>query len=144
MGIKRKMGKIKRKKNLISVFVIVSLAALILVQVVLAADYYRLPNGLVLDITEHTVCKTVENNSGKDIFIPTKTSTEWSEFRTHYPTGVVLTVCVVVECTSIKSCWFLYPGCEPLDMNCFGGNCCYMGGSPIPPGCPPRLCPEYN
>lgn len=49
-----------------------------------AATSYRVGKlGVSLAVTEHGTCKVVKNNNGSDIFIPTKTSNEWSLFRTN-------------------------------------------------------------
>lgn len=55
-----------------------------------AADYYAVPYGTHLRITEHAVCKSVFNNSpsGNGLFVPTKTSGEWLAFLGNLPTGV--------------------------------------------------------
>ena len=100
------------------------LIIIFLALLILADDYYRLDNEFVLEITEHFVCKEIENNCGEDIFIPTKTSLEWLEFRTHAPAGVGVDDCAPPsECTDFRQCGILYPDCGEL-MGCEGGNCC--------------------
>jgi len=59
-----------------------------------AAEYYRVNVGATVKIDEHSVCKMVTNNGSSAIFVPTKTSGEWSEFRLHYPSGISLSNCV--------------------------------------------------
>ena len=130
---------------IIVAILIIFLAKLILAINTVATGFRVIAGGAIMEIDAQTFCRNVDNNRAEDIFVPTKTANEWTEFRTNYPAGVVVTDdCAVVECTSAKSCWLLYPSCEPLDLNCFANYCCYMGGSYPPPGCPPRLCPEYN
>ncbi|MGE3975809.1 MAG: hypothetical protein AB7F59_14895 [Bdellovibrionales bacterium] len=60
-----------------------------------AADSYQVNHTATSTITEHGVCKRVTNNhaSAKAIFVPTKTATEWSTFRTNVPPGVTLSDC---------------------------------------------------
>jgi hypothetical protein len=58
-----------------------------------AADSHRVNNGVSVEITEHGTCRSVNNTSGKDIFIPTKTSGEWSSFYNNPPTGVAVSSC---------------------------------------------------
>lgn len=58
-----------------------------------AADSHRVNNGVSVEITEHGTCRSVNNTSGKDIFIPTKTSGEWSSFYNNSPTGVTVASC---------------------------------------------------
>lgn len=38
-------------------------------------------------------CQKVTNTSGKNYFVPTKTSAEWLAFRSHLPSGVTLSSC---------------------------------------------------
>lgn len=58
-----------------------------------AADSHRVNNGVSVEITEHGTCRSVNNTSGKDIFIPTKTSGEWSSFYNNPPPGVAVSSC---------------------------------------------------
>lgn len=59
------------------------------------ATFYQVNNGASTDITEHATCKTVTNNhaSGKAVFVPTATSTEWTQFYTNPPAGVTAVDC---------------------------------------------------
>lgn len=59
------------------------------------ASSYQVNNGAAVDITEHSTCKTVTNNhaSGKAVFVPTATSTEWTQFYTNPPAGVTAVDC---------------------------------------------------
>jgi hypothetical protein len=59
-----------------------------------AADSYRVNNGTRVQINEHSTCRNVENTSGRDLFVPTRTSAEWQSFRDNFPSGVTLTGCV--------------------------------------------------
>lgn len=61
----------------------------------MAADGYTVANGSYANITEHSVCKKVTNNhaSGLSVFVPTKTSTEWSSFYNGPPPGVAIGTC---------------------------------------------------
>lgn len=45
-------------------------------------------------IDAHGVCKKVTNTSGKSYFIPTKTPSEWTDFRGNLPLSVSLVDCV--------------------------------------------------
>ncbi len=60
----------------------------------------------------HATCKKVKRTSGSDLFIPTKTSGEWSSFRSHVPSGVT-----VSDCT---------PACSGV---LIGGYCWYQSGN---------------
>jgi len=67
-----------------SPFVVLVAIALVFGGIVYAANSYRVgKSGASLAVTEHGVCKVVKNNNGNDIFVPTKTSNEWSLFRTN-------------------------------------------------------------
>lgn len=56
--------------------------------IVSSADSYRLNAGNTVIISEHYVAKKVTNNLASDIFIPTRSSTEWASFRANTPTSV--------------------------------------------------------
>ena len=138
------MNNIKTKKILmwaliIVVILIVFLAKLILAINTVATGFRVIAGGAIMKIDAWGVCRNVENNLAHDIFVPTKTSLEWSEFRIHYPAGVVLRVCAVAECKFFRDCWALYPWCDPYSMDCENGYCCTMG-STTPQGCPLRRC----
>ena len=57
------------------------------------ADYYTLPHGQTITIDEWSECRNITNNSGTAIFVPTKTSGEWSSFRNNLPSGVSENAC---------------------------------------------------
>lgn len=72
------------------------------------ADYYRVNNGATVTIDEWSTCKKVTNacGAGKDIFVPTKTSLEWSTFRSNKPGCVSLAEC----CGGLEhdgNCWYI-------------------------------------
>lgn len=60
-----------------------------------AASGYQVNYNTTSTITEWNICKKVTNahTSGKAIFVPTNTSTEWSTFRSKAPAGVTLARC---------------------------------------------------
>jgi len=62
-----------------------------------AQDSYKVNNGVQQTIDKHTVCKKVNNTSGKDVFVPVKTATEWAEFRIHAPSNI--------SGLSLLACW---------------------------------------
>jgi len=58
---------------------------------------WRVNNGAVRDITIYDgTCKKITNNSGKDLFIPTKTSAEWNAFETNHPAGITIAPCIEI------------------------------------------------
>lgn len=69
-----------------------------------AATGYQVNNGATSTITEWSTCKKVTNNSatGKAIFVPTNTSTEWAAFYNASTPGVTIQACVV---TNDIYCW---------------------------------------
>ena len=125
------INKIKMQKGLVGLLIMVFLTLLILA----AVSYRVYDGGAVVEIDEWSVCRDVDNDAGADIFVPTNTANEWTEFRTHYPAGVVVTTCA--ECTNPIQCSSLYPGCGEL-MDCIDGQCCTTEDPG--PGCPP-ICP---
>jgi len=56
--------------------------------IVYAQDSYKVNNGAQQTIDKHGVCQKVNNTSGKDVFVPVKTATEWAEFRIHAPSNI--------------------------------------------------------
>ena len=93
-----------------SLFVIVGLSFFVFFNVNKAlaintcSSGWQISDGQTKQINCHGVCKKVTNNCGKSIFIPTKTSTEWSEFRTHNPTCVSLSSCCTCTPGTTQSC----------------------------------------
>ncbi len=65
-----------------------------------AADSYVIATAETQQIDEHSVCRDVTNNhaSGSSLFVPTKTSGEWSSFTDNAPPGVSVVDCVVDPC----------------------------------------------
>jgi hypothetical protein len=60
-----------------------------------ASDNYTVNHGANTNITAHTVCSKVTNNSttSASVYVPTQTSLEWQSFRTNPPAGVTLGAC---------------------------------------------------
>lgn len=67
-------------------------------------EYCRIDNGTSLIINAEGcfyACRVITNNSGEDIFVPTKTCVpnvgygEWDEFLNHLPEGVTQNSCVI-------------------------------------------------
>lgn len=69
------------------IFFIIWFLALSINPSVFAADSYTVNNASSLYIYEHSVCKLVTNSltGGRNLFVPTKTSGEWSAFYTNAP-----------------------------------------------------------
>jgi len=63
---------------------------------VFAANFYRVNNGTTEEVDEFSICKEVDNNSGQDLFVPTKSALEWLSFRNFPPSGVTLNSCAAV------------------------------------------------
>lgn len=137
----RIIKKIKSKKILMWTLIIVAILVILSAGLIIAINtrdtgFRVIAGGPVMEIDVWGVCRNVDNNLAHDIFVPTKTSLEWSEFRIHYPTGVVLTACG--ECTKDLDCMKLYPACRD-EMHCFSNYCCAVNS----PGgdCPELWCP---
>jgi hypothetical protein len=59
-----------------------------------AASSYAVGSSGSAVVNEWSECRTVTNaGSNPTIFVPTNTSSEWSEFRLHYPAGISLGTC---------------------------------------------------
>jgi hypothetical protein len=59
----------------------------------IGAQYYSIVNGSNATVNEWSNCRKVTNATGQQIFVPTNTSTEWSQFLAHYPSGITLSAC---------------------------------------------------
>ncbi|GAJ00529.1 unnamed protein product, partial [marine sediment metagenome] len=138
-GIKMKIvNKIKSKKILMWTLIIVAILIIFSAGIIIAINtrdtgFRVIAGGPVMKIDVWGVCRNVDNNLAHDIFVPTKTSIEWSEFRIHYPAGVVLTDCV--ECVDAGDCIVIYDGCRQK-MKCLNGFCCSLTTEQFI-GCPP-------
>jgi len=87
------MTKDKLFQLMISTFFLVASSPVFLSQA-FAAQSYAIANGNNATINEWSVCNLISNTTGKQIFIPTNTSTEWAQFRLHYPAGITLSACL--------------------------------------------------
>jgi len=105
-----------------------------------AASGYQVNYGANQDITEWSTCKNVANAhaSGKAIFVPTNTSTEWTQFYTHAPAGVTIASCSCTVTAGSQS--FTTAGSSNFTIPCFntltvavwgggGGGGGYSGGT---------------
>lgn len=61
----------------------------------LAADFYQVSHNTTQTILEHDQCRRVTNDhaSGRALFVPTRTSTEWASFYNNTPIGVTAAAC---------------------------------------------------
>lgn len=80
-----------------------------------AQEYYSIAQGRSQEINEFGICLVVTNyNCGATIFVPTRTSTEWSRFRTHAPNCVL----------PFSNCADDGNGNGEDDCECTSGPCC--------------------
>ena len=111
-------------------------------------DGWQIAVGQTKQINCHGICKKVTNNCSKTIFVPTRTSSEWSEFRINRPSCVSLSECCSVgeicnygswqcdgscrrkrvlykydsNCNCVASGQYEYQNC-PSGTTCSGGSC---------------------
>lgn len=64
------------------------------------ATGYKVNDNLETSVDAHGTCQKVKNNNceGVGIFVPTKTSAEWTSFRTNKPSCVTLSGCAPGDC----------------------------------------------
>ncbi len=74
------------KKHLAIIFGMMLI--LINLELVIAADYYRVNSGSCRIIYEWHIFKYVCNNCAHDIFVPTKTEAEWQSFINNHPSCI--------------------------------------------------------
>lgn len=65
---------------------------------------YRVISGEPKIIDAWGVCKKVVKNTVVDIFVPTRTDTEWANFRNNLPAGVTLDECYVATTEPLGDC----------------------------------------
>lgn len=73
-----------------------------------AAVNYRATSGGTTVATEFSICKSIVNNSGLDLFIPTNTIGEWSSFYTSPPAGVSVSPCAIPPSIAISPTSYSY------------------------------------
>jgi len=98
----------KNKRKIILIFV--SAAAFLVLPSLLfaAATYYRAVANTPVTVDEFSACQETNNACANDVFIPTKTETEWSNFRTNKPACVSFTSCSTCgngTCDAGESFW---------------------------------------
>jgi hypothetical protein len=80
-----------------SAFLILAIALLQLATDAFAANSYQVNTGSSLSINEFSKCRRVDNSSGSDLFVPTKTLAEWNAFIANPPSGVTVSACAAVQ-----------------------------------------------
>lgn len=74
-------------------------------------------------IDAHGTCKQVKTTSGNNVFVPTKTSAEWSAFRNNKPANVSLGSCFAQSCIAAGGTVY-----ESGQLYCrFSGSSCPSG-----------------
>ncbi len=79
------------------------------------------------EVNEWCTCKTISNTSAQDVFIPTKTETEYLAFLTHLPPNVMLGACTTnggegaYRVTSDQTA-FNVRGCDQINGTLNGGG----------------------
>jgi hypothetical protein len=69
-------------------WIVISIIINMLLTTTYWADFYSINNNSIQCINEHWVNRAIENRIWSTLFVPTKTSTEWSTFRGNKPTNV--------------------------------------------------------
>lgn len=73
-----------------------------------ASDNYTVNSGANQNITAHSECRKVTNNSATNasVYVPTQTATEWESFYTNPPAGVTIASCCAGASVG-GFCWYL-------------------------------------
>lgn len=75
---------------------------------------YQANVGYITTVEEFNVCKDVKNAGANALFIPTKTTNEWTEMYTHPPAGITVSApangatCCASQCACAKTCSVAY------------------------------------
>ncbi len=115
---------------------------------------WRVNNGIASNVTiyDGTTCQKITNSSGKDLFIPTKSSGEWNAFVANKPAGVTVENC----CTPVNGGWssvswgscsvscgggiqYGTRSCTNPVPSCGGTDC--VGSTSVSQSCNTQLCP---
>lgn len=113
--------KIKRLFIKNNIFLITSFSFLFLFffsSSVLGADYYKIDKGKSREINDYSPCKKVTNNCALAIFVPTKSSAQWTSFRENKPSCVTLSNCSTGGGTTPSNCTVLQPNVSTGSMSC--------------------------
>ncbi len=94
--MKKLFKKLKLKKNIPIIFGVIIFMVISSVTVYglinsISTGFKATSTGTIIDA--HGRCKNVAKTSGSDVFIPTKTSTEWNTFLTNHPANIDLSGC---------------------------------------------------
>lgn len=93
-----------------------------------AAEYYNIPAGSSIAITEHSICKKITNGGTKGLFVPAKTVTEWQTFYSNLPSGVTSSACcagapVILATPSSSYVSYVVPtNCTSVTVKLWGGG----------------------
>lgn len=88
-----------RMKNVMILLFVFSLS---FIHVAKANTSYSVLAGQTITIDEHGICKKITNSGSRNIFVPTKSISEWSSFLSNSPTGINLSNCSI-SCGSFQS-----------------------------------------
>lgn len=78
----------KKRRMLLKYYLLI---ILLITPCLQAADSHSVAAGATEVISEHGICRNVNNGGAKSIFIPTKTAPEWTSFRNSPPVSVTAT-----------------------------------------------------
>lgn len=90
-----------------------------------ASDSYTVEHGANLEITAHTECREVTNDSETEasVYIPTETAAEWESFYGNPPAGISLSSCVTPGSQTFNSSGtFTVPNYNSLTVQVWGGG----------------------
>ena len=88
---------------------------------------FEMTGGQTKMIVAHSVCKVVENQVARKVFVPTNTLGEWQSFMDNLPYGVVLHACPFCNdgsCNGAETCSSCPNDCGA----CQGDTCSLIGG----------------
>lgn len=75
---------------------------------------YQANVGYITTVEEFDVCKDVKNAGSSALFVPTKTSTEWTAMYSNPPAGITVSApangatCCASQCACTKTCSVAY------------------------------------
>lgn len=64
---------------------------------------FSVSHGVTKEINCHSECQKVTNSKSKTIFVPTKSSIEWSQFTANPPSNVSFEICITYSWRVVNS-----------------------------------------
>lgn len=116
----------KRSVKIISVMIVLMISISLVFALDTAATGYSISGGAQKSIDVHGTCRNVYMELARQVFVPTKTATEWNSFLAHPPYGAVVSACARCNddvCNGNETCESCPTDCYAICPTCSNGQC---------------------